>query len=115
MDRQGAHLATRYKYDLTPRQEEILRLMAAGKTNAEIALALGVSLDGAKYHVREILAKLHVESREDAVAAWRAGRRPFADRIARIAAPLAGLGAVKLAAGVVGLVVIGGAVALGAT
>ncbi len=107
MDR-DAHLETRYKYELTPRQEEILGLMARDKTNAEIADALGLSLDGAKYHVREILAKLNVESREEAVAAWRAGRRPFAARLSRLVAPLAGLGAAKLAAGAAGVAVLAG-------
>jgi DNA-binding CsgD family transcriptional regulator len=66
-----AHYNTRYKFDLSPRQREVLDLIARGRTNPEIADALGVSLDGAKYHVREILAKLDVESREEAVMFWR--------------------------------------------
>jgi len=59
---------------LTPRQREVLELMARGWTNAEIADHLGVTLDGAKWHVREILAKLDVESREQAAAVWRSRR-----------------------------------------
>lgn len=62
--------------ELTPRQREVLSLIAAGKTNAEIAEALAISLDGAKYHVREILQKLGVDSREDAVRVWRERRSP---------------------------------------
>ncbi|MEX1102877.1 MAG: helix-turn-helix transcriptional regulator, partial [Dehalococcoidia bacterium] len=60
---------------LTPRQREVMRLIAAGKTNFEIAQHLGVSLEGAKYHVSEILARLGVDSREEAVAAWHSGER----------------------------------------
>ncbi len=69
---------TMRRYDLTPRQREVLALIAAGKTNAEIAEDLDISLDGAKYHVREILGKLGVESREEAAAAWREFRCPLA-------------------------------------
>ena len=55
----------------TKRQREVLDLLAAGKTNPEIADVLGVSLDGAKWHVREIMGKLSVASREEAAAYWR--------------------------------------------
>ncbi len=77
MSSRPTHLETRYKHDLTPKQEEILRMVQAGKTNAEIADALGISLDGAKYHLREILSKLGAESREEAVETWQSGRRRF--------------------------------------
>lgn len=66
-----SHLKTRYRYELSPRQCEVMELLAGGLTNAEIARRLGVSLDGAKYHVREILGKLGAESREEAVEIWR--------------------------------------------
>ncbi|MBI5947538.1 MAG: PQQ-binding-like beta-propeller repeat protein [Chloroflexi bacterium] len=55
---------------LTARQREVLELIARGYTNGQIAEHLGVSLDGAKWHVKEILSKLSVESREDAAAMW---------------------------------------------
>jgi len=61
--------------DLTERQEEVLRLIERGLTNGEIAESLGITLDGAKFHVSEILSKLGVSKREDAVTAWRAHRR----------------------------------------
>lgn len=73
-----SHYNTRYKHDLTPQQERVLRLIAGGRTNAEIADSLGLTIDGVKWHVREILAKLELESREDAAAWWRAYRRPAA-------------------------------------
>ncbi|MGE3074696.1 MAG: LuxR C-terminal-related transcriptional regulator [Dehalococcoidia bacterium] len=61
--------------ELTPRQREVLALLAKGRTNFEIAEALGLSLEGAKYHVREITGRLGVESREEAAEWWRRERR----------------------------------------
>ncbi|MEX0782848.1 MAG: helix-turn-helix transcriptional regulator [Dehalococcoidia bacterium] len=55
----------------TPRQREVLDLIARGKTNQEVADTLGISLDGAKWHMREILSKLNVDSREEAAEYWR--------------------------------------------
>ncbi len=55
---------------LTPREWEVLRLLREGLTNEQIAERLGVSRDGAKYHVSEILSKLGVTTREEA-AAWK--------------------------------------------
>ncbi len=56
----------------TPRQKQVLDLMTRGRTNAEIASELGVSLYGAKWHVGEILSKLGVDSRDEAAEYWRA-------------------------------------------
>lgn len=64
------HLQARYRYELTPRQREVMGYLERGLTNAEIADRLGLTLDGAKYHVREILGKLGAESREEAVGMW---------------------------------------------
>ena len=52
----------------TPRQRQVLDLLARGYTNGQIAERLEITLDGAKFHVREILGKLGVDSREDAAA-----------------------------------------------
>lgn len=54
---------------LTPREVEVLRLLAAGKTNSEIADALFISPRTASTHVTNILAKLDATSRTEA-ATW---------------------------------------------
>ena len=53
---------------LTPREAEIAELLAKGRSNAEIAKALELSLFTVKNHVSNILMKLHVRSRTEAAA-----------------------------------------------
>ena len=53
---------------LTPREREVLRLVAAGKSNKEIAAALRISERTAKFHVTAIFNKLGAENRAQAVA-----------------------------------------------
>ena len=53
---------------LTPRELEVLRLITAGDRNKEIAAELGISENTVKYHLRNILEKLHAESRAEAAA-----------------------------------------------
>ncbi len=53
-------------FGLTQREREVLQMMAAGKSNQEIAAALFVSLGTVKVHVTHILAKLDVKSRSAA-------------------------------------------------
>ena len=53
---------------LTPRESEVLQLLALGLTNAEIASRLHISAHTAKFHVGAVLGKLGARSRADAVA-----------------------------------------------
>jgi DNA-binding CsgD family transcriptional regulator len=65
-----------YPEVLTLREFEVLDLLREGLSNDQIAVRLGISLAGAKYHVSEILGKLGVSSREEA-AAWQRTERPW--------------------------------------
>jgi DNA-binding CsgD family transcriptional regulator len=53
---------------LTPRELQVLRMLADGLGNKEIAGQLNISDHTAKFHVAQILAKLHASSRTEAVA-----------------------------------------------
>lgn len=65
------HYKTRPRNQLNERQRQVLDLLARGFTNAEIAEALDMSLNGAKWHVSEILAAWEFESRDEAARYWR--------------------------------------------
>ena len=60
--------------DLTPREREVLAMVASGMTNREIGEALFISESTAGVHVSNLMAKLGVGSRTEAAAvAYRAG------------------------------------------
>ncbi|ARJ05035.1 DNA-binding response regulator [Cnuibacter physcomitrellae] len=54
---------------LTEREAEVLALVAEGRTNGEIAAQLFLGVATVKSHVNSVFAKLHVETRAQAVAA----------------------------------------------
>ncbi len=58
---------------LTAREREVLQLVAEGYPNKNIARALGISENTAKFHVASICAKLGVRSRTEAVSAGARG------------------------------------------
>lgn len=69
--RSGTHYQTQHRDRLTDRQEQVLRLIAAGRTNVEIAERLGMTLDGAKWHVSELISIFGVQTREEAAEIWQ--------------------------------------------
>ena len=54
--------------DLTPRERQVLQLMAQGASNKTIARRLEITPHTAKFHVASIIAKLEAAGRTDAVA-----------------------------------------------
>lgn len=55
-------------FDLTPREHEILTLLAEGQRNQEIADGLGISLYTVRNHIQSILIKTQAHSKMEAVA-----------------------------------------------
>ncbi len=53
--------------DLTDRERELLRLMAQGLSNQDIASAVGIAVPTVKFHITNILGKLGVSNRTEAV------------------------------------------------
>ena len=52
---------------VTPREREIIQLLAEGKTNKEVAAALGVSVKTIEAHRANVMRKLHFQSLSDLV------------------------------------------------
>ena len=71
--------------ELTPREREVLELVAAGLSNAEIGGRLGLAEKTVKHYMTAILGKLEVGSRvEAALLAYKAGMRPGEDDPAEV-------------------------------
>ena len=58
----------------TERQHRVLDLLVEGRTNPEIAAALGITVDGAKWHIGELLSLTGLQDRQ-ALARWWAQAR----------------------------------------
>jgi DNA-binding CsgD family transcriptional regulator len=63
-----APVKSRGDFVLTPREQDVLALLAEGASNREIGERLGISIHTAKFHVRRITDKLDAVGRTDAVA-----------------------------------------------
>ena len=64
----AAHLASRERGEvLSDREREIVKLLVLGEANKEIASVLGITEQTVKSHVKNILAKLQVRDRTEAV------------------------------------------------
>ncbi|MCI0889878.1 MAG: helix-turn-helix transcriptional regulator, partial [Chloroflexi bacterium] len=108
---------------LTPREWEVLALLRLELSNPEIAERLGISRDGAKYHVSQILGKLGLESREqaahwkyeDAQPWWATAFAPFLPAWRKRSSMLGSVAgaATRLIAGVVLAATLGGLALLG--
>ena len=94
------------------RQRRVLDLLARGATNPEIAAALGITLDGAKWHVSDILSQLGVDAREEAAEYWRArnGLGSRLRRFARGALPSSAVGRWLAGGGSAAVIAVGAAV-----
>ncbi len=59
----------RHRFELTPRESEVARLMADRLSNFEIARRLGISVHTVRRHSERVLAKIEIHSRNDVRAA----------------------------------------------
>jgi DNA-binding CsgD family transcriptional regulator len=87
---------------LTPAEWNVLRHLREGLTNAEIAVRLGISPDGVKYHVSNMLSKSGAKDREE-LAQWKP---PPAQRESRMRVLLAAAGAAVGVATLLGVGVV---------
>jgi DNA-binding CsgD family transcriptional regulator len=93
---------------VTERQRQVARLVAEGMTNPQIAETLGITLDGAKHHVSQLLTRLDLERREE-IAEWYRNESSMR-RLSLLSLPVLLLGGG--AAAVVTVIVIAGVIAL---
>ena len=67
-------------FHTSPRQSEILGLVAAGRSDREIAAELGISRHTVQMHLRRLYRERDLRNRSEAVAAWmRNGNRAPTD------------------------------------
>jgi DNA-binding NarL/FixJ family response regulator len=55
----------------TPREKQVLNLMAEGKLVKEIAVTLDVTVHAIKKHIKNIYLKMHVQNKVEAVMKWK--------------------------------------------
>lgn len=76
---------------LTPRQEVILRNVARGRTNKDIAAELGISEQGVKVHVSRLLERYGAENRVELVSITRAWREAEGNGLTELSGHIAGI------------------------
>jgi DNA-binding CsgD family transcriptional regulator len=76
---------------LTPRQHVILRSVARGKTNKDIAAELGISEQGVKVHISRLLERYGAENRVELVSLARAWPESDQSSYADLSGDLAGI------------------------
>jgi len=76
---------------LTPRQHVILRNVARGKTNKDIAAELGISEQGVKVHISRLLERYGAENRVELVNLARAWPEADGNRYAELSGDIAGI------------------------
>jgi DNA-binding NarL/FixJ family response regulator len=77
--------------DLTPRQMEVLRLVADGLTDREIAETLTISTRTANSHVAKILERLGARNRSEAATRYHQTRHTIQRAVIDLALPEAGI------------------------
>jgi DNA-binding CsgD family transcriptional regulator len=77
--------------ELTPRQHQILRSVARGKTNKDIAADLGISEQGVKVHISRLLERYGAENRVELVSLSRAWPDADGNGFADLAGDIAGI------------------------
>lgn len=87
--RSGRRGRPAYPDVLTPAEWRVLEHLREGRTNAEIAVRLGISPDGVKFHVSNMLAKLELPDRR-ALGKWQPSRKPRIPRRKSIIPALTG-------------------------
>ena len=66
--------------EVTPREEEVWGLIAAGLSNHQIAQRLGLPDNTVKFHVQHLFWKLGVKNRTEAALKYAPARRPSPPR-----------------------------------
>jgi DNA-binding CsgD family transcriptional regulator len=105
--REGYHVSRHGRWRPNERQRLVLDALVEGKTNFEIAELLGITLDGAKWHVGEMLSLTGLTDRQALAQWWRQGR----NRKQSLFAGVAGVKWTLVAGGIV-LIAVASLVAL---
>jgi DNA-binding CsgD family transcriptional regulator len=81
-EREGYHQTRIGRWRPSERQRLVLDALVENKTNPEIAALLGISLDGAKWHVSELMSQTGLSEREELARWWIEERQRRASPLA---------------------------------